>query len=163
VPTTKKPRLTATAQRRRLFAIMKKTCGHAHFATVDRGQPWVRSISPIVDKDLSIWIATFASSRKVGHIRSNPKVCLEFVSQPDGDQAAVVVGVARVVRDRSEKEAAWKLAPYDLATYFPDGPGSRDYCLLRIVPAEIRWRESWAGGTKVYRPKSGSGRRPSRA
>jgi len=151
MPKAGKPRMTATEQRKRIAAIMKKTCGHAHFATVDCGQPWVRSISPIVDRDLSIWIATFASSRKVGHIRANPSICLQFVSHPNGSQEAVVVGRAIVIRNKSEKKKVWKLA-HDLAQYFPDGPESKDYCLLRIVPSTIRWREGWTAGTKVYRP-----------
>jgi len=92
VPTKKNASRTVSGGLRRLYAIMNKTCGHAHLATIDRTQPWVRSVSPIIAKDLTIWIATFSRSRKVKHILRNPMVCLQFVSQPDGNQEAVVKG-----------------------------------------------------------------------
>jgi general stress protein 26 len=149
----RKPRQGSAGDRKRIFAIMRKTGTHAHLATADGRQPWVRSVSPIVDQDLSIWVATFAQSRKVKQIKANPRVCLQFVSQPGGDKGAVVIGQARIARGSTERKKAWKLAPYDLAQYFPGGPASPDYCLLRIVPGRIEWRESWTGKMKVWKGK----------
>lgn len=134
-------------------AIMKRTCLHAYLATVDGKQPVVRSVSPIVDRDGSVWIATFAASRKVKHIKSNPRVCLEFVGQPSGEQLVTIIGSARIAPGRREREIAWRLARYDLADYFPDGPGSKNLCLLRIVPSRIEWRSSWTGKMKVCLPR----------
>jgi general stress protein 26 len=143
----------AAKEESRIRRIVRETMGHAFLATVDGQQPVVRSISPILGPGLTIWVATFASSRKVKQIRKNPRVALQFTSQPDGDRLVLVLGRARIVRDMAEKKRAWKLAGYDMSQYWPEGPGAEEYCLLRIVPRRIEWREDWAK-TSVYRPRA---------
>jgi general stress protein 26 len=137
--------------RKKIVTLMKKICLHAYLATVDGRQPWVRSVSPIVENDLSIWIATFHASRKVRQIKKNPNVCLEFVSQPNGDQCVIVFGAAKIVKKPADKKRVWKIAPYDLSQYFPAGPTDKNYGLLRIAIKKIVWRDRWAK-TKIYRP-----------
>ena len=66
----------------KIVAIMKKNSLHAYLATCDCEQPWVRPVSPIVEDDMSIWVTTYSTSRKVKQIRQNPKVCIAFVEQP---------------------------------------------------------------------------------
>ena len=131
---------------------MKANCLHAYLATSDGAQPFVRPVSPIVEDDMKVWLATFSTSRKMRHIRQNPRICLAFVEQPQGDNAAVIFGEAQIVADLEKKRKVWQLARFDLSQHFPDGPESREFCLLRIVPNKIEWRESWEGETKVYRP-----------
>jgi general stress protein 26 len=131
---------------------MKANCLHAYLATSDGTQPFVRPVSPIVEDDMKVWITTFSTSRKMGHIRQNPRICLAFVEQPQGDKAAVIFGEAQIVADLEKKRKVWQLARFDLSQHFPDGPESEEFCLLRIVPKKIEWRESWEGETKVYRP-----------
>jgi general stress protein 26 len=138
--------------KKKMIAVMKRNCLHAYLATCDVDQPAVRPVSPIVEEDLSIWVTTFCSSRKVKHIQSNPKVCLAFVGQPSGDEAAFVFGEARLVADLEEKKRIWTLAPFDLSRHFPEGQESKEYCLLKILPSKIEWRESWEGGTKAFEP-----------
>ena len=130
---------------------MKDNSLHAYLATCDGDQPIVRPVSPIVEDDLSIWVTTFSSSRKVKQLQSNPKICLAFVEQPRGDRAAVVFGEAHIVSDLQKKRRVWALASFDLSQHFPDGPESKEFCLLRIVQDRVEWRDSWEGGTKVYR------------
>ncbi|TKJ43354.1 hypothetical protein CEE36_04800 [candidate division TA06 bacterium B3_TA06] len=131
---------------------MKENCLHAYLATCDGDQPRVRPVSPIVEDDMSIWVTTFASSRKVKQIKANPKISLAFVEQPTGEKAAVVIGEAQIIPDLAEKKRVWKLATFDLSQYFPDGPESRDFCLLKIVIKKIEWRDSLTGETNIYEP-----------
>lgn len=138
--------------REKIVAIMKENCLHAYLATTDGDQPRVRPVSPIVEDDMSAWVTTFSTSRKVKQIRHNPKISLAFVEQPTGEKAAVVIGEAQIVPDLEEKKRVWKLATFDLSQYFPDGPESDDFCLLKITIKKIEWRNSWTGGTNVYEP-----------
>jgi len=135
-----------------MIFIMKENCLHAYLATCDGDQPVVRPVSPIVEDDLSIWVTTFCSSRKVKQIQSNPKICLAFVEQPRGDKAAFVFGEAKSVPDLEEKRRIWNVAAFDLSQHFPEGYESEEFCLLRIVARKIEWRDSWEGGKKIYKP-----------
>jgi general stress protein 26 len=101
---------------------MRRCCLHAYLATCDGDRPCVRLVSPIVEDDLTLWVTTYRSSRKVTQILANPRVCLAFVEQPRGDSAAVVEGEARVVDDPAERGRVWGLAPFDLGEHFPGGP-----------------------------------------
>ncbi|MCK4424596.1 pyridoxamine 5'-phosphate oxidase family protein [Candidatus Bathyarchaeota archaeon] len=136
----------------KIVAIMKENCLHAYLATCDGDQPVVRPVSPIVEDDMSIWVTTFCTSRKVSQIRRNPTICLAFVEQPSGDKAAVVIGEAEIVSDSLEKKRVWKLATFDLSEHFPKGPESDEFYLLKIVVKKVEWRDSWTGGTKIYEP-----------
>jgi general stress protein 26 len=97
-------------------------------------------------------VTTVGTSRKVKQIQQNPKICLAFVEQPKGVKAAIVIGEARIIPDMAEKERVWKLASFDLYEYFPKGPASKAFCLLKIVIKRIEWRESWTAGAKIYEP-----------
>jgi len=137
----------------KIVSIMKENCLHAYFATVDGDQPRVRPVTPIVEDTLSIWIATFETSRKVAQIQKNPKICLAFVEQPDGDKAATVIGKAEIIDDSEIKKRIWDLAPFDLSQYFPEGPESDEYCVLKIAIDKIEWRDSWTSRLHVYEPQ----------
>jgi general stress protein 26 len=142
----------SVSDKRKIVSIMKDNSLHAYLATCDGGQPRVRPISPIVEDNMSIWITTYSTTRKVKQIRQNPKICLAFVEQPNGDKAAIVIGEAQIIPDMAEKERVWKVASFDLWKYFPKGPASKQYCLLKIIVKRIEWRESWTTGAKIYEP-----------
>jgi hypothetical protein len=44
------------------------------------------------------------------------------------------------------------MASFDLSEHFPDGPASKEFCLLKIIVKNIEWRESWTAGAKIYEP-----------
>ena len=136
----------------KIVSIMKDNSLHTYLATCDGDQPRVRPVSPIVEDDMSIWVTTGGTSRKVKQIRQNPKICLAFVEQPKGEKAATVIGEARIIPDMAEKKRVWKLASFDLYEYFPKGPASKNFCLLNITVKSIEWRESWTAGAKIYKP-----------
>jgi general stress protein 26 len=136
----------------RIVSIVKTCYRHAYLATTDGDQPWVRPVTAIVEDDMSTWVATFTTSRKVKQLEKNPNVCLAFAEHPDGNRAAVVLGRAVAETDPEQRRRVWKLAPYDLAGCFPSGADSEAYCLLRIVPRQIEWREHWESGNKTFVP-----------
>jgi len=136
----------------KIVSIMKNNFLHASLATCDGDQPRVRTVSPVVEDDMSMWITTRSTSRKVKQLRENPKICLAFVEPPDGDKAATVIGEARIIPDLEKKKRVWKLAPFDLYEHFPDGPDSDDFCVLKITVSRIEWREIGTGAAKIYEP-----------
>jgi general stress protein 26 len=138
--------------KKRILAIMKKTKNHTYLATADNGQPIIRSMTPIIEADMTIWLATFNSSRKVKQIKKNPRVCLAFISQPNGDKTAIVMGKAKIVNDLKDKKRVWKIASYDMSQYFKKGPASAEFCLLKIIISKIEWWNDWQTGRQVYKP-----------
>jgi len=135
-----------------IVSIMKDNSLHAYLATCDGDQPRVRPVSPIVEDDMSIWVTTRSTSRKVKQLRENPKICLAFVELPDGDKAVTIIGEALIIPDIRKKRRVWRLAPFDLYEHFPDGPDSDDFCLLKIIVKRIEWRDSGTGAAKIYEP-----------
>jgi general stress protein 26 len=131
---------------------MKENSLHAYLATIDDDQPFVRPVSPIVEDAMTIWVTTFSTSRKVSHIRNNPKICLAFVEQPQGDKAAFVFGEAHIISDIEKKKKVWQLANFDLSQHFPNGPESKEFYLLKINPKRIEWRDNWEAGNKIFEP-----------
>jgi general stress protein 26 len=136
----------------KIVSIMKDNFLHASLATCDGDQPRVRTVSPIVEDDMSMWVTTRSTSRKVKQLRENPKICLAFVEPPNGDKAATVIGEAQIIPDTEAKNRVWKLASFDLWKYFPNGPASKEFCLLKIIVKRIEWRDSGIGEAKIHEP-----------
>ena len=141
-----------SSDKEKIVAIMKQTSLHAYLATCDGDQPRVRPISPIVEDDLSVWVTTFASSRKVKQINQNPKICLAFVQQPNGEKAVIIIGEAQIVPDMEQKKRVWGLATFDLSQHFPKGPESEEFCVLKTNIKKIEWWEDFETGLKTYEP-----------
>ena len=124
----------------------------ASLSTSDGDQPRVRTVSPIIEDDMSIWVTTRSTSRKVKQLQENPKICLAFVESPEGGKAAAVIGEALIIPDIEKRRRVWKLAPFDLYEHFPGGPDSDDFCLLKIIPKKIEWRDSETDKLNIYEP-----------
>ena len=140
------------SDKQKIVAIMKENSLHAYLGTCDDGEPRVRPVSPIIEDNMSIWVTTFGTSRKVKQIQRNPKICLAFVELPSGDKSAIVIGEAKIIADLEEKKRVWKLATFDLSQFFPNGPESDEFCLLKIIIKKIEWRDSWTSKVKIYEP-----------
>lgn len=138
------------SEKEKMVAIMKENSLHAYLATCDGDQPRVRPVSPIVEDDLSVWVTTSSNSRKVKQIKQNPKICLAFVEQPEGNKSAFVIGHAEIIPDLEVKKRVWQLASFDLSRHFPKGPESEDFCVLKIVIEKIEWWDSWETGKQIY-------------
>lgn len=145
-----------SSERQRIVEIIKEI-EPAYLATCEGDQPRVRPVSPIVEADMSIWVGTRSTSRKVKQIEQNPKVCLAFVQPPHsakGEKVAIVIGEAKKISNLEEKKRFWRLwtqvyPVFDLSRVYPDGPESNDFCLLKIVVKEIKWRAE-EGPMKLY-------------
>jgi len=142
----------ATTDKQKIVEIMKKASNFSFFATSDGDQPRVRPVSAMVEDDMSVWVATSAASRKVQQLKKNPKVSLAFVQQPQGDKAATIIGEAEIVEAMEQKKRVWGLASYDPLQFWPDGPESKDYCVLKINIKQVEWWESFESGMKTYEP-----------
>ena len=140
------------AEDSKIVEIMKKNFFGAHLATCDGAQPRVRPVAPIVEADLSLWVATHCNSRKVQQITANPRISLAFMEHPGGDKVAIVTGEAKLIGDLDQKKRVWETAPLDLSRFFPDGPESSEFCLFKILIQKIEWRDSWESKIKVYTP-----------
>jgi general stress protein 26 len=141
-----------TSDEQKIVSIMRDNYLHANLATCDGDQPRVRIVSPVVEDDMSIWVTTRSTSRKVKQLQENPKICLAFVEPPDGDKSVTIIGEALMIPDIEKKRRVWKLAPFDLYEHFPDGPDSDDFCLLKIMANRIEWREVGTGALKIHEP-----------
>ena len=140
------------SEKDKILAIIKETAHHAHLATIDGDQPRVRSVTPIVEDDMTIWIATFTGSRKMQQLKENPKICFQFVEYPEGEKEAIIIGEAEIVNSIEDKKRIWDLTPYDPSMFFPGGPESEGFSLLKIKIKNIEWRESLQEESKIYEP-----------
>ena len=141
-----------SSDKQKIVAIMKENCLFAFLATCDSGQPMVRAVAPIVEDDMSVWVATSAKSRKVQQIKENPRMSLAFVQHPEGDKAATIIGEAEIVEDMKQKKKVWGLTSWDPSRFWPDGPESKDYCVLKINIKQVEWWEDMKAGAKTYEP-----------
>jgi general stress protein 26 len=140
------------SDKQKIMEIMKKAQNFAFLATSEGSQPRVRPMATMLGDDLSIWMATSGKSRKVQQIKKNPKVSLSFVQFPEGNTSATVLGEAVIVTDMEEKQKVWRMAAYDPAQFWPDGPETEDYCVLKINIKQVEWWESFETGMKIYEP-----------
>ena len=101
--------------------------------TIDStGQPRARVMDPFPpEADMTIWLATNPKSRKVEHIKANPRVTLYYFDA--GSLSYVTLaGVARLVDDRVEKASRWKEG-WDI--FYPDRDQS--YLLIEVTPVRL--------------------------
>ena len=110
-------------------------------ATVtEDGEPWARYVTPPrMDKDMTIWVATFANSRKVGQIAKNAEVHLVagVTSIETAESYLQIQGKALILTDKATKKAVWFEA---LARVF-SGPDDPNYCVCRITPYRIEYHQ----------------------
>lgn len=104
---------------------------YAALITVDeQGQPRSRVVDAFApEDDLTIWIATRPSTRKVAQIRTNPSVTL-YYWDPDRKSYLSIMGQGEVVEDIPIKQRMRR--EVDSASLYPDFP--RDYVLLKVTP-----------------------------
>ena len=102
------------------------------------GKPWVRYVTPFMDANMTIWVATFAASRKVGHIKKNPEVHLTVgvTSMETAESYLQIQGRAEVLTDAATKKAAWS----DLLKGIFSGPDDPNYNVIKITPYRIEYQ-----------------------
>jgi general stress protein 26 len=85
------------------------------------------------EDDLTVWIGTNRVTRKVGEIRTNPRVTLYYFDAA-GMNYVTVLGTAEVVDDPAMKAKYWK---EDWASFYEDRNRGDDYVLIRVRPVRL--------------------------
>jgi general stress protein 26 len=117
--------------------------GRARARTVEHSPP---------DEDMTIWISTIPSTRKLDQIQQNPKVTLYF-DGPGDTSYVTIMGVASIHSDRDTAMSKTWRDPTARARFWPDFP--KNYVLIRVKPS---WIEVVADGIdsreKDWRPQA---------
>jgi general stress protein 26 len=106
--------------------ITQGTEGFAHARTMERIK--------VNHQAEEIWLATEAKERKLAEIAREPRATV-YYSHPDKSWACVY-GIAEAVTEQSLKSRFWK---DDWEKYWPEGPLSENYVLIRIVPVQAEY------------------------
>jgi general stress protein 26 len=120
-------------------------------ATVtENGKPWVRYVTPFVDKDLTFWMATFIHSRKIAQIRKNPEVHLTvgITDVETAESYLQVEGKAEILTDAKAKKAVW----FDQLKDIFSGPDDPNYCVCKITPYRIEYKTMDMEPPAVWEP-----------
>jgi general stress protein 26 len=116
----------------------------------EKGLPQVRTMDPFPhEADFTVWLATNPSSRKVSHIKNNPKVTLYYAGQ-DETGYVTLHGTAFLVNDQNEKDVRWKNEWKD---FYPNR--TTQYMLIKVVPdylEVINYKRSISGDPKTWQP-----------
>jgi general stress protein 26 len=116
-------------------------------ATIKDGEPRVRMIHPTWEGK-TLWIATGPETPKAVQIRDNSAVDMQFQVAPEEFIHLLVRGQAEVLTDQATKDRMWDVMDYDLSQFFPDGPGSDDYCVIRVTPTRVELSEMFGMANK---------------
>ena len=103
------------------------------------GKPWVRYVTPYMDKNLTFWMATFIHSRKVAQIRKNPEVHLTVgvTAVETAESFLQIQGRAEILTDEKTKKTVW----FDGLKNIFSGPEDPNYCVCKITPYRIEYQK----------------------
>ena len=99
----------------------------------DDGYPNIKAMLKMENEGLNrIWFSTNTSSKRVGQLVQNSKVCVYFV---DFEQwkGLMLVGDVEVLQDAESKQRLWREG---FEKYYPLGVTDPDYTVLRFT---ARW------------------------
>jgi general stress protein 26 len=100
----------------------------------ESGQPHARLVQPFeAEPHLTIWVGTWAESRKVGEIQKDSRVALAFYDEKD-TAYVTLLGSAQVESDIKKRRKYWR---EDWIGFLPKGPEGDDYVLIKFVPSRI--------------------------
>lgn len=121
-------------------------------ATVAGSEARVRMVHPTWEAD-TLWIATGPTTAKAREIRDNPAVDIQFQVAPDDFIHLLVRGKAEILTDQPTKERVWNVLDYDLSQFWPGGPASPDYCIIKVQPERVELSEMFGTMNKrVWKP-----------
>jgi general stress protein 26 len=116
-------------------------------ATVRDGEARVRMVHPTWEGD-TLWIATGPTSAKAKEIQANNSVDIQFQVAPEDFVHLLVRGTAEILSDQPTKERIWEVMDYDLAQFWPGGPTSADYCVVKVTPVRVELSEMFGTTNK---------------
>jgi general stress protein 26 len=100
----------------------------------EAGQANARLMQPFEpEPDLTIWFGASPTSRKVQEIRRNSQVTLAYHDAQE-NAYAILSGLAHVVSDKDLKRKYWRDG---WKAFWPQGPESDEYVLIKLTPTQI--------------------------
>ncbi|MFN2271927.1 MAG: pyridoxamine 5'-phosphate oxidase family protein [Anaerolineae bacterium] len=96
----------------------------------DNGYPNIKAMIKMENEGLNrIWFSTNTSSKRVGQLVQNSKVCVYFV---DFEQwkGLMLVGDVKVLQDAESRQRLWREG---FEKYYPLGVTDPDYSVLRFT------------------------------
>ena len=100
----------------------------------EAGRMNARVMDPFLpEDDMTVWLATNASTRKVDQIRKDSRATLAYYDAASMGYVTLL-GTARMVDDLDERRNRWKP---EWAGFYPDGPTADDYVLIEFMPSRI--------------------------
>jgi len=132
------PATAPGARRETILEAAREIMSAAHFGSLvtigEDGHPVARAMDPFPpEEDLTVWLGTHSGSRKVAHIRANPRVTLYYF-HPRATGYVTLIGTAELVTDPQEKARHWKSK---WQGHYADGHRGEDYLLLRVRPLRL--------------------------
>jgi general stress protein 26 len=118
-------------------------------ATVaEDGKPWVRYVIVSSDDHLTMWVATFASFRKVAQIRRNAEVHLTTGAKDleTAESYLQIQARAEILTDAETKKAVWS----DYLKNIFSGPDDPNYVVCKITPYRIEYATMDRAPTEVW-------------
>ena len=116
-------------------------------ATVDEGVPRVRLVHPTWEGEV-LWFATSRSSPKATQLAANPAIDVQFQVSPPEFIHIMASGTAELLDDPATREHVWEVMDYDLADFWPDGPGAEDFVAVKITPHRVELSEMFGMNNK---------------
>ena len=109
-------------------------------ATVDRGRPRVRPVSPVRTDGFTVYVANLRSYHKTGEIAANPAVELCYLS--DQHDQVRISGRAEIVADHALLAEIWADNP--LLRHYLGSIDNPQLLVYRVVPEQVRFMREWA-------------------
>jgi len=134
----------------KIFAKVNGPTLSALATVTENGKPWVRYVTPFVDKSMTFWMATFIHSRKVAQIRKNSEVHLTVgvTDVQTAESYLQVAGRAEILTDAKTKKAVW----FDELKNIFSGPEDANYCVCKITPYRIEYHTMGPVPPEIWEP-----------
>lgn len=123
--------------------LAKATMEDAKFpmlATVEKDQPRLRPVSPVLTEGFTVYIANLKSYDKTGQISRNPKVELCYLDQ--NHNQVRITGVAEVVLDPILLQKIWN--KNRLLEHYLGSIDNPELIVYKIIPTKVRYMQEWA-------------------
>ncbi len=129
---------TVAQERERLIEVARavmQAAGYCALITLDsEGRPQARAMEPFPPgADLSVWMATHATTRKIAEIEADRRATLYYFDR-EGGGYVTLLGQARVVRDAEAKARLWKPEWND---FYDAANRGDDYVLIEFLPHRV--------------------------
>jgi len=132
--------------------ILKVICGMrlASLATMKDKKPWARFVVSYND-GLTLYISTYASSRKVKQVEKNPNVHVTIGGSLENLKAPYVqiAGCATIRNDAKIRRKCW----HNYMKEYYSGPDDPEYAVIEVKPQIIEYMDSETHKPLIYKTR----------